>query len=190
MVSHPERTAVELGSKIRELRTSTGWRLEDLARAAGLSKSAVSQIESGRMEPSLATLRRLAHALKITLASLFETHPSDDSPIVRRGQRKIFSLPRNRLRYELLSPDLVNKRVEFLRVELDPHPEEEPQPYSHEGEEYGFVIQGRVEVLLGKSKYTLGRGDSIFFHASTPHYVKNTGRSKAVMVWAISPPNY
>jgi quercetin dioxygenase-like cupin family protein len=94
------------------------------------------------------------------------------------------------LRYELLSPDLVNKRVEFLRVELDPDPSDGPQPYAHEGEEYGIVIQGKVEIRINATTYILKAGDSIFFHATLPHYVRNAGRTKAVMVWAISPPTY
>ena len=182
--------ALELGKQIRGLRKESGWTLEDLARSIGLSKSAISQIESGKIEPSLHTLRRLAEALKIPLAKLFETRPFDNQPVVRKGERKVFHLSRNRLRYELLSPDLVNKRVEFLRVELDPDPSDGPQPYAHEGEEYGIVIQGKVEIRINATTYILKAGDSIFFHATLPHYVRNAGRTKAVMVWAISPPTY
>lgn len=182
--------ARELGIKIRGLRRAGGWTLEDLARSIGLSKSAISQIENGRTEPSLQTLRRLAAALKIPLAKLFETHSSIDHRVVRRDQRKVFRLPRNRLRYELLSPDLVNKRVEFLRVELDPDSNARPEPFAHEGEEYGIVIQGRAEIFIEGSTYLLEEGDSIFFHATSPHYVRNAGRKTAVMIWAISPPTY
>ena len=164
--------------------------LEDLARSVGFSKSALSQIESGRVDPALDTLRRLAHALKITLANLFETRTAVDNRVVRRNQRKVFSLPRNHLRYELLSPDLVGKRVEFLRVEFDRESGEKPQPYTHEGEEYGIVIRGRVEVFVDGATYILGPGDSIFFQATAPHYVHNAGRTSAVTIWAISPPNY
>jgi transcriptional regulator with XRE-family HTH domain len=164
--------------------------LGDLARTVGLSKSALSQIESGRIDPSLDTLRRLAEGLKITLASLFETRIAIDNRVVRRNQRKVFHIPRNHLRYELLSPDLVGKRVEFLRVEFDHDSGKEPQPYTHEGEEYGIVIRGRVKVFLDGTIYTLGPGDSIFFYASAPHYVHSVSRTSAVMIWAISPPNY
>jgi transcriptional regulator with XRE-family HTH domain len=164
--------------------------LKDLARSVGLSKSALSQIESGRIDPSLDTLRRLAQALKITLASLFETTAAVDNRVVRRKQRKVFHIPRNHLRYELLSPNLVGKRVEFLRVEFDSERGEKPLPYTHEGEEYGIVIRGRVEVFVDGATYILGPGDSIFFHASAPHYVHNAGRGAAVTIWAIAPPTY
>jgi len=164
--------------------------LDDLARSVELSKSALSQIESGKIDPSLDTLRRLAQGLKITLASLFETRTAVDNRVVRRNQRKVFHIPRNHLRYELLSPDLVGKRVEFLRVEFDRESGERPQPYTHEGEEYGIVIRGRVEVFVDGATYVLGPGDSIFFHAMAPHYVHNAGRTSAVTIWAISPPNY
>jgi len=187
---NPESDAFQLGAKIRELRQAGGWTLEELARSVGLSKSAISQIESGRTEPSLQTVRRLAAALKIPLASLFETRSSLDNRVVRRNARRVFRLPRNHLRYELLSPDLVNKRVEFLRVEMDPDFGKKPEPFAHEGEEYGILIQGKAEVFVDGSTYMLVEGDSIFFHATSPHYVRNAGRTKAVMIWAISPPTY
>ena len=72
-------------------------------------------VESGRIDPSLDTLRRLVQALKVTLASLLEARSAVDNWVVRRDQRKVFLIARNQL-----SPDLVGKRVEFLRVELDP----------------------------------------------------------------------
>jgi transcriptional regulator with XRE-family HTH domain len=180
----------ELCAKLRALRVEQGLTLEDLARSVGLSKSALSQIESGRMDPSLETLRRLVHALKVTLASLFETRAAVDNRVVRRHQRKVFHIPRNQLRYELLSPDLVGKRVEFLRVELDPTRGDKPPPYAHEGEEYGIVIRGRIEVFVDGATYLLAPGDSIFFHATAPHYVVNAGRRTAVTIWAIAPPTY
>ena len=186
----PARSTDDLRGKLRALRTAQGLTLEDLARSVGLSKSALSQIESGRIDPSLETLRRLVQALKVTLASLFETRAAVDDRVVRHDQRKVFHIPRNQLRYELLSPDLVGKRVEFLRVELDPAKGEKPQPYAHEGEEYGIVIRGRVEVFVEGSTYVLGPGDSIFFHATAPHYVVNAGRRTAVTIWAIAPPTY
>jgi transcriptional regulator with XRE-family HTH domain len=175
---------------LRARRMAQGLTLQDLARSIGLSKSAVSQIESGKIDPSLDTLRRLAQALKITLASLFETRTTVDDRMVHRHNRKIFHIPRNHLRYELLSPDLVDKRVEFLRVEFGRDGGEEAQPYTHEGEEYGIVIRGRVKAFVDGSTYALGPGDSIFFRAAEPHYIRRAGRGTAVMIWAISPPNY
>jgi transcriptional regulator with XRE-family HTH domain len=180
----------DLGGRLRALRLQHGLTLERLARAAEMSKSALSQIEGGRIDPSLQTLRRLATCLQTPLASLFETRSSIDQRVVRKGQRKVFRMPRNHLRYELLTPDLQNKRVEFLRVEFEADSYVTEEPYSHEGEEYGFVIQGRVEVHVDGTTYRLGPGDSIFFPAKLPHYVRGAGRRKAVMIWAISPPSY
>lgn len=177
-----------LGERIRELRKAAALTLDELARGVGVSRSAISQIESGRVDPSLSTVRQLAAALRVPVARLFETRLADDQPVVRRDQRKVLRIPRNRQRYELLTANLAGKRVEFLRVEYDPDPAERPEPFSHESEEYGFVVQGRVEITLGDRRYTLTAGDSIFFHAREPHLVLNAGRGKAVMVWAITPP--
>lgn len=179
-----------LGPHLRKLRLSAGWTLERLAKLIGLSRSGLCQIERGKVEPSLSTLRRLAKALNVPLARLFESSPSGGQAVVRREERKVFRLPRSNLRYELLTSDLRGKLVEFLRVELDPGLSDMPELFAHEGEEYGVVIRGTVEVSLDGITHCLRAGDSIFFLATTPHYIRNRGRSTAVMIWAISPPSY
>ena len=180
--------SAELGARIRSFRQSRQWTLQALAHTVGLSKSAISQIESGRVEPSLQTLRKLAAAFRAPIASLFETVAAVDNRVLRRDARKVFRLPRNHLRYELLSPDLVNTRVEFLRVEMEPDAEKKPAPYAHEGEEYGIVVKGVVEIYVDGSTYILAEGDSIFFQATSPHYVCCADAEGAVMIWAIAPP--
>jgi transcriptional regulator with XRE-family HTH domain len=177
-----------LGARLRMFRQAGGWTVEALARTVGLTKGAISQIEGGSTDPSLSTIRRLAGVLKIPIPAFFETRLADSQRVVRRTERKVMRIPQNRLRYELLTPDLVGKRVEFLRVEYEPHPTERPEPYAHDGEEYGYVVQGRVEIKVADSHYRLKAGDSIFFPARLPHLVLNAGSRRAVMIWAISPP--
>lgn len=190
-LTHGKQSHQELGARIRAPRKTHGWTLDDLARSTAVSKSAISQIESGRIEPSLQTLRRLASALKIPLRRLFECPASSiDDRVVRRGQRKVSHLPKGRVRYELLSPDLVDKQVQFLRVKLETNPDGRPEPYTHGGEEYGIIIRGKVEVWIEGSTYLLRKGDSIYFRATAPHFVSNAGRDTAVTIWAISPPAY
>lgn len=130
---------VDLGAKIRALWAASGLTAHALGGAVGLRRSVISQIEGGSTEPSLLTLRRLASALDIPLPHLFETRPSDNNPIIRKYEVKVFYLHGNRLRYELLSPDPANRRVEFLRFELEPDPSDASQLYGHEGEQYGVT---------------------------------------------------
>lgn len=177
-----------LGARIRSLRHDRGLTAEALARAIGVTKGAISQIESGKANPSLSTIRRLADALRTPVAGLFETRLAEHRWVVRRDQRKVMRIPQNRQRYELLTPDLVGKRVEFLRVEYEAQAPEQPEPFAHDGEEYGYVVQGRVKISVGDTTYHLKAGDSIFFPARLPHLVLNGGHRTAVMVWAISPP--
>jgi transcriptional regulator with XRE-family HTH domain len=179
-----------VGLQLRVLRRQGGWSLGRLAEAAAISKSALSQIEAGRSDPSLQALRRLATALQIPLATLFETPEAAGQRVVHPGERKVLSVSRDRLRYELLTPTLKNRRVEFLRVEFGVDRDDPPELYAHQGEEYGFVVQGRVEVCLDGAQHWLAPGDSVFFPAHIPHYVRNAGRRKAVMIWAITPPRY
>ena len=183
-------SADSVGARVRSFRQSRELTAAALAKAVGVTKGAISQIESGSTDPSLSTIRRLAEALRVPVAAFFETRSGENHWVVRANQRKVMRIPQNRQRYELLTPDLVGKRVEFLRVEYEANPAERPEPYSHDGEEYGYVVQGKVEISVAEKRYLLKTGDSIFFPARLSHLVLNAGNRRAVMIWAISPPSW
>jgi transcriptional regulator with XRE-family HTH domain len=184
------RSTDDLRGKLRALRTAQGLTLEDLAPTVGLSKSALSQIESGRIDPSQETLPRLVQALKVTLASLFETRAAVDHP--GRAPRSAEGLPHPAQPASLRAPE-PRSRGQARRVPAR-------GARSREGREAPALrARGRgvrhrdprgVEVFVEGSIYALGPGDSIFFHATAPHDVVNAGRRTAVTIWAIAPSTY
>src|SRR5438105_5217000 len=126
----------ELGLKLRQLRQDANQTLQELADLAGVSQSLISQVERGLVSPSITTLRRLAAALKVPIAALFiepaaesssETHLNGHRIIVRRTERKTLRVPKSRVNYELLSPDLSGK-IEFLWIEYTPGATAHPAP--------------------------------------------------------------
>ena len=102
---------MSLGTRIRAVRTLRGLSSAELAKAAGVSRGLISQIELDRANPSIDTLRRIATALESPIASFFDEAPANGI-VVRSGERRTMRLPRSGLTYQLLTPDL-NRRIEF-----------------------------------------------------------------------------
>lgn len=179
---------VRIGERIRQTRKARGLTLEQVARRIGLTQGAISQIELGRTNPSVSTLKALADSLGITVGDLFNGARPTRSLVVRPGQRRVLSSG-NGITYHLLTPD-TSGRIEFILSEYLPGATTGDLRYSHAGEECGLVLQGRLEIQIGEEVYALKSGDSIRFDCAVPHRLTNIGRTRLRCVWAVSPPSF
>jgi len=193
-----EHEALELGRRIRTLRLERGLTLQAVAGSAGVSQSLISQVERGLASPSISTLRRIAGALDVPIAALFlggdmlsddETDRAGRRLVVRRHERKGLHVPRSKVDYELLTPDL-NRKIEFIWIEYEPGAITHPEPMSHPGEENAVCLEGSVVVTIDREEFVLTEGDSISFDSGRPHQVENRSGRRAVLVSAITPPAF
>lgn len=177
-----------VGSKIRALREELGMSSSQLAEAAGLSQSAISQIERGIVDPSLRTLRAIAETLNTPIFTFFLDTPSKDI-VVRKERRRAFSPPDYKGRYELLSPDSSGK-VEMISMSIEPGTSSSMHPLPHAGDECMVVLEGRAEIIAGDEHFELDAGDSIYLNEGIPHRVVNVGEEELVCIVAIAPPSF
>jgi transcriptional regulator with XRE-family HTH domain len=193
-----ESEALQLGQVIRTLRLERGLTLSAVAQGAGVSSSLISQVERGLATPSISALRRIAGALGVPIAALFlgnqeasdgESDQAGRRLIVRRDERKGLHVPRSKVVYELLTPDL-NRKVEFIWIEYEPGSVTHPEPMSHPGEENAVCLEGTVVVIIEEQEFTLTKGDSISFDSGRPHQVENRSSKRAILVSAITPPAF
>jgi transcriptional regulator with XRE-family HTH domain len=189
---------LEVGRKMRELRQAGGLTLDDLATAAGVSRSLVSQVERGLATPSLMTLRRIAGVLGVPIAAMFggvDAGVAADSDrlgqrlVVRRDQRKALHLPDSGMVYELLTADL-NRRMELLWGNIPPGATSPDEPSIHEGEEFVLVIEGELVIIHEDHEFELQPGDSIYFDCTRPHRLVNRTQRHTQIVIAITPPSF
>jgi transcriptional regulator with XRE-family HTH domain len=192
-----------VGEKLREIRKGKGLSLQQVADAAGLSKAFVSQIESGTANPSLASLKRVGSALDIPLAALFEGAGNGSEPasgsaedwgearVVRRARRKQIVWPGRTTPSYLLTPDLRGPLEVMLDV-LEPgsRTEEDERCMTHDGEEFGFIVEGRYEITVGDKSIVLEAGDSITFPSRLPHRGRALGEGTVKTLWVITPPSF
>jgi transcriptional regulator with XRE-family HTH domain len=179
---------VELGERLRAIRQVRRRTLKEIAGAAGISESFLSQLERGRTNATIATLQRLATALGIDVSDLFGAEAP--RPRVQRRDARDF------VAWGLLGKKALLTAKPFHSLEVvvarfEPGGSTGDEPYTHgDSEELLIVVEGRVHVQLGDEVYEVAAGDSVHYESSTPHRVANAGDETAEVLFVISPPSY
>jgi DNA-binding transcriptional MerR regulator/quercetin dioxygenase-like cupin family protein len=187
LISPRERSkARPLGLRLRRLRLKAKLSLADVARAVEVSVGFLSALERGQMSASIATLRRLAHFYNVNILALFD--PSETNPrLVRPGERKILEAGLG-VRMELLAWGDAVMEPHLFRIAPGAGSGE---AYAHEGEEFLYLLKGRLEITLGgERRHLLAEGDSFYFESSHRHEWKNPGNQEAVVIWVNTPPTF
>jgi transcriptional regulator with XRE-family HTH domain len=179
-----------VGPKLRELRQAQGLTLKELAARTGTSIGHLSQLERDMASPSVKTLYAISRALGVTIARFFD-NGSEPTPhtkyIVRKSQRRHIRFSEGIDDYRLTCEE-VNK-LDLLYSTFAPKASLS-EPYTHEGEEAGYVVSGSLELYLGEVKSILEAGDSFSFPSQIPHWYRNPGDVETVVIWAMTPPTY
>ena len=182
-------TEVDVGERLRDIRRLRRATLKTIADRAGVSESFLSQVERGRASASIASLRRIANALGVSVADLLEPDGPPRPRVLRKDERP--SLAFGILGRKLLLTPRPLSHLEVFVGELDPGGSTGAEPYAHgDSEELFVVIAGTVQLELGGDVHDLEAGDSIDYRSSMTHRVTNVGEERAEVMWIISPPSY
>ena len=179
---------IKLGTRLRELRKERGWRLEDLAERTNLSRPYLSRLESGERQPSLGALFSVAQAYGVTLSSLFEPEPEAKNGVIVRAADSPVQRG-NGLFSANLSKGSWTFNLQPLRVVV-PAEREERELYQHEGEQWLYVLSGRLGFKIGEEEeVVLEPGDAAHFDAENPHrFTALDGRDAEVILVACAVP--
>jgi transcriptional regulator with XRE-family HTH domain len=185
-----EAEGADVGERLRAIRRLRRATLRSVAERAELSESFLSQVERGRANASIASLRKIAAALGVDVSDLFAPNGSTGRPrVLRREARPNLAFGTLGRKY-MLTP----RPLEHLQVivgELDAGGSTGDEPYTHgDSEELLVVLEGVVSLQLGSEVFELSTGDSIDYRSSTPHRLVNIGGDPAEVMWIISPPSY
>jgi transcriptional regulator with XRE-family HTH domain len=207
----PATPPVLLGDNLRRTRSERGLSLRELARRLDVSPSLLSQIETGRIQPSVRTLYAIVNELGVSLDEVFETiepeealrdgngkasapaadaagsgDDEDGKGVVQRADERSGIDLETGVRWERLTTRDV-AGVEFLYLVYPPGSESAPADalIRHSGKEFGFVQAGSLGVTLGFEEHVLGPGDSVCFESSIPHRLHNDGSETVTAVWIV-----
>lgn len=182
---HSKGNQEAVGKRLRKLRTQRGKSLAEVARATDVSVGFLSALERSRTSASVGTLRKIARYYNLNILDFFnatDAHP----PLVRPGQRKRLQAGPG-VRMDLLA---------WGDTVMEPHlfniapGAGSGDSYSHEGEEFLYVLQGELKIALEGLEYRLCAGDSFYFESKTPHIWTNPGKKEAAILWINTPPTF
>lgn len=178
----PEGIHRHLGSRVKQLRAERGWSLEALARASGVSRSMLSDIEREQANPTLAVTLRIARAFGLSLGELLESPGvSSGITVIRADDRAYLYRSDRDVQIRTLSPLNLEKDVELYEIRLQTGGALRSAPHYEGTREFLAVQKGQVRVESAGEAEALGVGDSATYRADVPHAIVNTGRGEAAV---------
>jgi len=177
-----DELVLNIGKKIQYYRKKNEITLKKLADLIHATPSLISQIERGKANPSLSTLKSIADVFDIPIGLLFEYETrSPASPVIKKGTHKKIITEGN-VRYSLLTPGA--RDIEVIIIEFPPGSSSGERMYEHEGLECGYLLKGELSIIIEDNSFVLEPGDSISFESYKRHSMHNRSAVTAVAVWA------
>lgn len=174
---------VPVGKKIKKARTDKKMSYEALANDTGFSVEFLKKIEAGKVTPPVGSLLQISRALEIDSGDLLKEAEGRMQDRIKAYNKRTDSYA-----YTTLTPGAENKHLKAFRVKIDALKDHEGVSYNHEGEEFVYVLDGTIEVVVGEHVNSLGPGDSLHFNSGIQHLLRNTGETDAELIVVIYNP--
>ncbi|HKF01374.1 MAG TPA: cupin domain-containing protein [Candidatus Sulfotelmatobacter sp.] len=174
-----------IGAHLRQLRARRRLSLAQVAEAVDISVGFLSALERSQMSGSVGTLRKLARFYKTNILDFFDVNGTGGRR-VRPTERKVLEAGAG-VRMELLAWGNTVMEPHLFRIAPEAG---SGDPYTHEGEEFIYVLSGDLEITLDGEEHHLKPGDSFYFESNTPHRWKNPGKRETVVLWVNTPPTF
>ena len=175
-----------VGANLRRLRVKRGLSLERMAKASGVSRAMLGQIELGHSTPTINVVWKIARALDVSFATLITEHAGTSTAIILRDRAKPLTSQDGSFTSRALFPFDEPRNVEFYELNLAPHSIEEADAHPVGTTENLVVTSGALELTVGKARHQLGTGDAIFFEADVTHAYRNPGSTNLTMYLVMS----
>lgn len=177
---------MKIGRKIKQIRIKNALTLEELASRSELTKGFLSQVERDLTSPSVSTLNDILEALGTTLSDFFSeakdeklVFKEEDFFVDEQDDCTIHWIVPNAQKNEM-EPILLEIKAQGVSSTIDPH----------DGEEFGYVIQGRIILVNGEQRLPVKKGETFYITGRYSHYLKNEGKTEAKVLWITTPPAF
>ncbi|PIU41469.1 MAG: hypothetical protein COS99_05255 [Candidatus Omnitrophica bacterium CG07_land_8_20_14_0_80_42_15] len=181
---------MKIGSKIRELRKERKMTLQELSKKSGVALATLSRIENEIMTGTIGSHMQICKAMDITLPELYAKIEEGKKQVEHKSvaSRTDIFVHSKKSSSEMLTSRVMDKKMMPIMIKIDfggsTHKEETKRGI----EKFIYVIDGKIEALVGKEKYNLNKSETLYFDASLPHVLKNSGTGEAKVICVISPP--
>jgi transcriptional regulator with XRE-family HTH domain len=178
-----------LGARLRAARQRAGLSQRELARRARVSNGAISTIEADKVSPSVSALREILSALGLSMGEFFAENQTSGEQVVFRA-RELTEIAGGAVSYRQVGADLRGRGLQMIHERYRPGARSGSKMLSHQGEEAGLVIRGRLALEVDGRRYQLEEGDAYRFDSRRPHSFANAGEGELVIVSACTPPTF
>lgn len=178
-----------VGERLRELRQRSRLSQRQLARRTGVANASISQIEAGKLNPTVSMLKKVLDGIPTSLAEFFSDGAEAGDRVFFRAS-ELTEIADGGVSYRQVGGDLRERRIQLLRERYEPGAGTGRHAIRHEGEECGLILSGRLRVTVGEKEQVLGPGDAYYFQSTQPHSFHNTGSDACELISACTPPTF
>jgi transcriptional regulator with XRE-family HTH domain len=179
----------EIGQRLKHIRLSLGLSQRQLARQSGVANATISQIEAGKLNPTVSMLKKVLDGVPISLGEFFGGEFESRERVFFRAA-ELTEIADGGVSFRQVGNNLTNRAIQLLQERYEPGSGTGRHAITHEGEECGIVLSGRLEVTVGDERAVLGKGDAYYFKSSQPHRFRNTGNEPCELITACTPPTF
>jgi transcriptional regulator with XRE-family HTH domain len=177
---------MEIGNRIKRLRLQLDLSQAELADRCELTKGYISQLENDLTSPSISTLCDILSALGTDLSEFFKKEVNEK---IVFSAEDFIEKHENGMLLKWIIPNAQKNEMEPVLVELLAGASTSVD-FPHNGEEFGYVLEGKICIELGKNKYICKKGETFYYVADKSHNISNVGKINAKFLWISTPPNF
>lgn len=179
----------QIGRRLREVRERLSLSQRQLARQSGVANATISQIEASKLNPTVSMLKRILDGIPISLGEFFSDEFEVRDRVFYRAA-ELTEIADGGVSFRQVGKNLGNRAIQLIQECYQPGAGTGRHAITHEGEECGIVLSGRLEVTVGDESAVLTKGDAYYFKSSQPHQFRNTGNEPCELITACTPPTF
>lgn len=180
----------QLGQRLAQVRGAFGFSQRQLSKRSGVANATISQIEAGKLNPTVGTLRKILSGLPMSLTKFFDDDAIDEVDRVFFSRDDLTELSDGLVSYMQVGGTLANRAIQFMWERYQPGGDTGRHKITHEGEECGFVISGSLTVSVAGQIRVLKAGEAYYFKSDQPHSFRNEGTVPCELITACTPPTF
>ncbi len=179
----------EIGERLRRIRSALKLSQRQLARQSGVANATISQIEAGKLNPTVSMLKKVLDGVPISMGEFF----GDDFEVRERvffRASELTEIADGGVSFRQVGAHLADRAIQMIKECYQPGAGTGKHALTHDGEECGIILSGRLEVTVGDEVAVLREGDAYYFKSSQPHQFRNPGNEPCELITACSPPTF
>jgi len=179
----------QIGRRLRAIRERLSLSQRQLARQSGVANATISQIEAAKLNPTVSMLKRVLDGIPISLGEFFgDEYEARDKVFFRAAD--LTEIADGGVSFRQVGTNLKNRAIQLLEECYQPGSGTGKHAITHDGEECGIILSGRLEVTVGDQKAVLAKGDAYYFKSSQPHQFRNKWNEPCELITACTPPTF